>query len=460
MRTLVRLIVMASVCACGGPVNPGPTGGGSAGGEVSGGAGGLAGGSSGGGGGSAAGGGSGGGSAAGGSAAGGSSAGGSSGGSAGGSAAGGTAIGDPGWTFHPVSGTQCALGASPGIAYNPGATNELVVFLQGGGACWNNGMCQPSLFRWGPICNYGSDALCLADIPGGTKPLAVYVNHPDPFPADGGGAFPTELGQVRSSVLFARRPENPFAAASWAFIPYCTGDLHAGAATRTYFTKAGLFDQPVMRTHRFAGAANLDAYLAWLRARHASVRVLWLTGVSGGGYGAQLNLHRVRAAFPEAQVHLLADSAPMVNTPYFDQLRREWNLQVPASCTTCDAGFPQIVEHQIVTAATSRVALLSYSEDGVISRFFFSPGTTAGWASAPVGPYGAALTSLEAMYDVHPNAQYFRLAGGEHVMLARAGVVLSDGGVSASVASPDGGVTLKAWLGAWATGSGTWESQR
>jgi hypothetical protein len=359
-----------------------------------------------------------------------------------------------------VSGAQCATGAPAGIGYSTGATNELLIFVQGGGACWNNGMCQPSVYQWGPVCNYGMDSFCLADLPGGTKPTAVYVTHPDPFPADGGGAFPIEVGLVRDSVLFARRAENPMRAASFAFIPYCTGDLHAGNATRTYFTKGGLLEQPVARTHRFAGATNMDAYLAWLRARHPMVNVVWLTGVSGGGYGAQLNLHRVKAVFPEAQVHLLADSAPMLNTPYFDALRREWNLQVPASCTTCDAGFPQIIAHQIDSAPTSRVGLLSYSEDQVMTRFFYAPGTTVGWAAPPTPAYVAALAALEPIYEARSNSKFFRRAGQEHVMLQLAGIILSDGGVTASVPSADGGTTLKAWVDAWATGIGPWQSSR
>ncbi|MDP1920350.1 MAG: hypothetical protein Q8L14_29165 [Myxococcales bacterium] len=471
MRILTRLLVVTLV-GCGG--TPGPTGGGAGGGGAGGSAAGgsAAGGSAAGGsaaGGSAAGGSAAGGSAAGGSAAGGSAAGGSAAGgsAAGGSAAGGSAAGGSAgsptaasWTYHPVSGTQCATGASAGIGYSTGASNELLLFVQGGGACWNNGMCRPSVYRWGPVCNYGVDSFCLADIAGGTQPTAVYVTHPDPFPADGGGAFPAEVGQIRDSILFARRAENPMASASFAFIPYCTGDLHAGASTRTYFTKGGLFDPPVARTHHFAGAANMDAYLAWLRARHPMVNVVWLTGVSGGGYGAQLNLHRVKAAFPEAQVHLLADSAPMLTSPYFDTFRREWNLQVPAACTTCDGGLPQIVAHQIDAAPTSRVGLLAYSEDQVITRFFYSPGNTQGWATPPTPSYVAGLAALEPIYEARSNSKFFRRAGQEHVMLQFAGIVRSDGGVTPTVPSADGGTTLKAWVDAWATGMGTWESSR
>jgi hypothetical protein len=321
-------------------------------------------------------------------------------------------------------------------------------------------MCRPSVYQWGPICNYGMDSFCLVDAPGATQPTAVYVAHPDPFPADGGGGWSTELGLVRSALLFNRRPENPFASASWAFVPYCTGDLHAGNTTRAYNTKVGLFDPVVPRTHFFAGATNMDSYLAWLRARHPSVRVVYLVGVSGGGYGAQLNLHRVRQVFPEALVHVLADSAPMVTTPYFDAMRREWNLQVPSACTTCDAGFPAIVAEQIVSAPTSRVALLSFSEDQVITRFFFSPGNTGGWATPPTSAYVAALAQLEPIYEANTNSKFFRRAGQDHVMLQLAGVVLSDGGLTPPVSSADGGVTLLEWVQGWATDGGGWQSQR
>ncbi|MDX2010477.1 MAG: hypothetical protein SFW67_09820 [Myxococcaceae bacterium] len=367
---------------------------------------------------------------------------------------------DGGWRVEAVAGTMCARGAAAGLGYNAGVSDELLIFVQGGGACWNNGTCAPSVYQWGPVCNYGMDSICLADLPGGTRPLAVYVDHPNPFPFDGGGAWNQELGTVRSSIFFTRRPENPMANATYAFVPYCTGDLHAGASTKTWLVKGGLFDMPQRRNHEFAGAANMDAYLTFLRQRHPSVRVIWLVGVSGGGYGAQLNLHRVRRLFPEAQVHVLADSAPMLTTPHFSAWQSAWNLQVPTVCTGCDAGLPAIFEQQVRDAPTSRVGLLSFAEDEVITRFFFSGADTGSWLTPPTGAYVQALGRLETAYEPLLNAKYFRLPGKEHVMLQRAGVVMANGAVSMSAVSPDGGVTLKAWVDAWATGTGPWASQR
>jgi hypothetical protein len=55
---------------------------------------------------------------------------------------GGAATGPLGsWRVEAVTGTQCAQGAPAGLGYNPGGSEDLVVFVQGGGACWNNGTC-------------------------------------------------------------------------------------------------------------------------------------------------------------------------------------------------------------------------------------------------------------------------------------------------------------------------------
>ena len=364
------------------------------------------------------------------------------------------------WSFVPIPGSKCALGAQAGIGYNPGASGQLVIFLQGGGACWNNGTCHPSLFQWGPVCSYGSDTICLFDEQGGTKPLASHVSAANPFPADGGGEFPSEISTVKTSLLFNRRPENPLGAASYVYVPYCTGDLHSGNTTRNYATKAGVFDPVVPLVHNFAGGTNMDAYLAYLRTRHPAVNTVWLTGISGGGFGASLNLKRVRLAFPEATVHLLADSAPMVQPAHFEAWKTEWKMQLPAGCSACDAGLPTVIQYMIDDAPASRVALLAYSEDQVITRFAYSGGNTDSWVNPPYGTYTSNLVLLENRYDATPNAKYFRLPGRDHVMLQQYGIVQSDGGISRPVASRDGGTDLKAWVDAWATGGGSWQSHK
>src|SRR5690606_38628275 len=72
-----------------------------------------------------------------------------------------------GWSWLPVEGSRCALGSRAGLALKPGGDgHELFLYVQGGGACWNEGTCAPSYRTNGPLCYYNPNALCVVDQPG------------------------------------------------------------------------------------------------------------------------------------------------------------------------------------------------------------------------------------------------------------------------------------------------------
>lgn len=364
------------------------------------------------------------------------------------------------WTWVPVDGSQCASGSRAGFAINPQeGAKELFVFLQGGGACWNQGTCVPSLLSFGPLCDYGG--LCLVDSAGGTRPTSSWVTHPDPFPADGGGALQDELASITSSLVFDRSaPGNPFRNATFVFVPYCTGDLHAGASERTYQYKYQLLDAPAFYTIHHAGAANMAAYLTRLAALVPNVERVWLTGASAGGYGATLNLPRVQSAFPLAEVHLLADSAPFIDAAaHWPEWREAWNLQMPAGCSDCDAGFSKVIEHLASSYPGSRIGLLATQQDRVISWFFLAGTGLGAFLSPPMGAYSAALEEQLGVYDSHSNTRYFVAPGDGHVLWGGYGQRLPDGGMTNSLASADAG-TLHDWINSWATGGSGFASTR
>lgn len=364
------------------------------------------------------------------------------------------------WAWLPVEGSVCGSGSTAGLGINRSANErELFLFVQGGGACWNQGTCVPSLLSYGPLCDYATT--CLLDSAGGQKPTAVWVTHPDPFPRDGGGAWPQELNSVKASLALDRTfTGNPFREATYVFVPYCTGDLHAGSTDKTYQYKYGLFDQPKSYVMHFRGADNFDRYLARLKAAYPNVERIWLTGVSGGGYGASLNFDRVQRAFPGAEVHLLADSSPLVDTPHWVEWRDTWNLQFPVGCADCDAGLPKVMTHLAAQYPERRLALLSYDLDKVVAWFFYAPPGLANFLNPPTATFNANLVQLEARYDQAPNTKYFVIGGEEHVLWAGYGVRRPDGGITAPLPSRDGGTTLRAWIDAWATGDDGWESTR
>ena len=96
----------------------------------------------------------------------------------------------------------------------------------------------------------------------------------------------------------------------------------------------------------------------------------------------------------------------------------------------------------------------------MITRFMYSGGDTNSWLNPPFGTYSTNLSTLESRYEASSNARYFQLPGQNHVMMQLYGVVQPDGGLSAPVASRDGGTDLRAWLNAWETGVGRWENQK
>lgn len=364
------------------------------------------------------------------------------------------------WTWVPVEGSQCARGSTAGFGINLStASDDLLIFLQGGGACWNAGTCAPSLAQFGPVCGYGN--LCVYDNAGGTQPTATHVNETDPFPADGGGAFPGELAQLQSVRALDRAdPANPFRDATFVYVPYCTGDLHSGQVTRSYPFQASLGGPTTQVDIHFSGGTNMGLFLERLHAALPGTKRIWLTGSSAGGYGATLNLERARQAFSSAQVHVLADSSPFVETARWDAWRQAWNPALPEGCTGCDVSLPKVMARLSAAYPDTRFGLLARDQDAVIAWYLFGSMSLNDLLSPPVGPYGSALASLEAQSDATANAKYFVVAGTSHVLWPGYGTRLADGGYSAPLPSNDGGTDLKAWIDAWATGAPGWESTR
>lgn len=360
-----------------------------------------------------------------------------------------------GWSWLAVEGSRCAQGATAGIGIRRGTDPEdLLIYLQGGGACWNRGTCAPSHAQFGPVCYYGEN-LCLFEGEGGAKPLSVHVATRDPFPANGQGAFVNDLAVLdRTELLRATLPGNPFRGATAIYVPYCTGDLHVGDASVEFDVRAGIGAPITKRPFHFAGAANMALYLEELKARFPQTKRIWLTGASAGGYGATFHFERVRAAFPDAEVHLLADSAPLIQPHWWAEAKALWQPAFPEACDDCDDGLPQWMEHVLDgSGPRHRVALLAYANDATLAYYFFGGVGPEAVLNPPTGAYRSALDALLTRYQGRTSAGAFILPGTQHVMLGGYGMINADGSVSAPYPSADGSTNLRRWIDGWATGN-------
>lgn len=243
------------------------------------------------------------------------------------------------WVDFPES--RCRNGTTTGIGVRYGASDKLAIFFEGGGACFNTATC---LLNDG-FSNFGS-------LQFDAWKLGIGV----------GGIFDKDAD------------DNPVADWSFIYVPYCTGDVHAGDKT-----DAGV--PGVFGAQQFVGYRNVALYLERLVPTFAAATQVLVTGQSAGGFGAAFNYDRIVDAWPEAQVTLLDDSGPPFTDMYLApclqaEWRELWNLDdtIPADCDECfgadGGGISNLALYLAAKHPDQHLALISSLQDAVIRTFF------------------------------------------------------------------------------------------
>jgi hypothetical protein len=317
------------------------------------------------------------------------------------------------WQWVPFPNALCRDGTATGIGINPHAgSTRLMLFLEGGGACFNSQTC------------------------------AVNPSHFD------GSSFQSLLQQNGTPGIFNRADTaNPVGDWNMVYIPYCTGDVHAG-------------NQPngsapgVAGTQAFVGYANITAYLARIVPTFPHLDQVLLTGVSAGGFGSMANYVHVVRAFGGVPVSLLDDSGPFMDAPYVALcLSQSWvstwalDQTVLADCgPSCanDGHFLiDYVKHAVGAYPTTTFGLVDSTDDAVITQFF-GFGTNSCTASTPLtgATFTAGLDDIRAQLASYPNFGAYVFSGTRHTTLEDTANFDSQ-----TVAGPDGGsVTLSGWI--------------
>lgn len=307
------------------------------------------------------------------------------------------------WTFVPFDNAFCGDGSTTGIGVNlTDKSKNLVIFLMGGGACWDALTCY-------------------------TLKTASNMDGYDE------AKFQSDVNGVLQTSLFDRSdPQNPTKDYSFVFVPYCTGDVHAG-------DKIGNYNGT--ETHH-KGLANLKAYLSRILPTFPDVSRVVLSGSSAGGFGTGFNWWRVQQVFSNARVDMINDSGQPLYSPYLslnrqNEWRNAWNLNgaLPPDCTECMNELAALIPYYGSKPQKGKAALLSYTKDDVISAFFeFIPTTYF-----EEGLKKVTADELEKINDF----KYFYVAGESHVLLS-----------DPSIASK--GIVLKDWLRQMAEDDPAW----
>jgi hypothetical protein len=200
-----------------------------------------------------------------------------------------------------------APGADPAYRFwaRRGTAPGLVLFFDGGGACWDDLTCSVPWLATGR----SDDGFYKAEI--------LPNDNPNRF----GGMF--ALGDAR----------NPVRDWSFIFVPYCTGDVHLGSNTAHYVDA----DTGEAFEIRHRGGDNFRVVLDWAQRNMAAPQQVLVAGSSAGAYGAVAHYVRVRSAFPHASAIMLGDAGQGVTTPAFTALRSERWGYTPVRALRSDA---------------------------------------------------------------------------------------------------------------------------
>jgi Pectinacetylesterase len=317
------------------------------------------------------------------------------------------------WTWVPFPRAVCRDGSSTGIGVNLGTSNHLMIFLEGGGACFNSATCggNPSSFS----------------------------------ETDFNSRVATSLDEVsvKTGILNRTNAANPVKDWSFVYVPYCTGDFHAG---KNVTPVRGVSGPP----QHFVGYVNVGLYLDRLVPTFHNATQVLLAGLSAGGFGAALNYAHVAEAFGATPVTLLDDSGPFMEDPYFatclqDNVRTLWGLDrtvlpdCEGDCTTPGSFYLNYVKHVTKTYPNVGIGLADSTDDNMII-YGWATNACTGSAALTGATFTAGLLDIRAQLAFQSNFVEFIFPGTDHTTIQSAAFYTRISGSQAGAA--DGGRLL------------------
>ena len=290
-----------------------------------------------------------------------------------------------GRTYTP----QCMQGSEYRYFAKRGSVNKLMIYYQGGGACWDNLTCSF------PACRTVPD-----------DDMSGYAN----------GFF--DLGNEN----------NPFREWNIVFVSYCTCDIHFGDATVEY--EEGT--EPITVQH--LGYHNSKVAEKWAREHFVNPEVVFVTGSSAGAYGAWFNGPLLHEVWPASEIHVLADAGNgVITTDFLQNQFGTWNFapnlpDIPGvrESITEGGGMPSYTQAIATAFPDTNWAHVSTLYDGSLGgqTGFYNIMLTGGnlltafdwWNASCAFGENALAQSEETFAAVPSNYRYYFGTGSMHTM--------------------------------------------
>jgi hypothetical protein len=344
----------------------------------------------------------------------------------------GDLVPDSNWRWIDFPDSQCGDGTPTGLAidYLPDGTDDLVVFFDGGGACWSYATCKTGILPIDFVTdkNFGVEKF--------KEEARVYIP---------------------SSITDRAHLPPSLAGATLVFVPYCTGDVHAGDWGKSYSNPA----DTVYWQHR--GHANVMAFLKRLGATFPNVRRLVAAGSSAGGFGALVNYPALRWYWPHADGFLIDDSGPaLVGDDVPVSLREAWydswhaGVSIDPICVDCYDDLSLAWTTLAAQFPDDRLAFVTHERDWLMSSLIADAGsvTDPGTILALKDNFQTNLAQLQStVFAPTANARVFYDYGEDHMLLTpETTTVPSPDPTADFTASHDAAsVDLQTWLEAMFT---------
>lgn len=188
-------------------------------------------------------------------------------------------IEDENWKLiKPGGETICGDGSDFYFWSHRGSTNKILVFFEGGGACWDY-----------TTCALGTGKKSISD-----------------------SSFPGSGDTWVRGVFELDNNENPFKDWNIVFVPYCTADIHWGDNIVKYASNYEVHHK---------GFINGMSALNWIYDNHPDPDFIFISGCSAGAYGSRMYTPHLIEHYNNTPVVMLPDSGAGV-------IEKDWYLEV------------------------------------------------------------------------------------------------------------------------------------
>lgn len=231
------------------------------------------------------------------------------------------------WFFDINDGPGCLKGGQYKTHTRDTDSDSLLIFLQGGGACWSE--------------------FCLA-----------VTGAPDELPSG-------------ANLLDPTKENNPFRDWNVIYLPYCDGSIFVGDNDRD-------IDGDGEIDFYYRGLHNLTASLDIAKEQFPDVERIVLAGASAGGFGTLLGAPLVRSYYPDADFVVIDDAGVGIGRPgddeFIETLIAEFGADkfLPPDCDDCiqNGTITGVIDWYMQRDTEIRIAAISSWYDTLITRTF------------------------------------------------------------------------------------------